>query len=76
MESTMDAMTHNRLYWETAATVCTTAEFDALRLKHIQGLGYTRIALNLGISREAARWRIHNADRKIADALAKENDAA
>lgn len=56
-------------YWQTARTVCTEKELQALELRDRHGYGSRLIAITLGLSRAAARERLENADRKIHAAL-------
>jgi DNA-binding CsgD family transcriptional regulator len=52
---------------EIAREILTPLQFDALRL-HAQGLGYQRIALIQGVSRETARARVRRAVELVARA--------
>ena len=56
-------------YWETARTVCTPKELQALELRDRHHYGSRLSALMLGISREAVRSRLTSADRKIHNTL-------
>jgi len=60
---------------ETATRVLTQKELDAWKLS-LDGAGYRRIGLALGISRDAARARLDAARRKIAEALNDPGEAA
>lgn len=59
----------------TAHNILTPNEYAVWLTKHIAGKGRRTGSLTLGITQEAWRYRLHQADRKLANHL-QENQAA